>query len=56
MAAVGVIPARFAASRFPGKPLARIAGVPTAARASPSARTTVAFTAISKPPFVATST
>jgi len=28
MKAVGVIPARFAASRFPGKPLARIAGRP----------------------------
>ncbi len=28
MKAVGVIPARFAASRFPGKPLAKIAGVP----------------------------
>src|SRR4026209_2669069 len=28
MRAVGVIPARFAASRFPGKPLAMIAGVP----------------------------
>jgi 3-deoxy-manno-octulosonate cytidylyltransferase (CMP-KDO synthetase) len=27
MSAVGVIPARFAASRFPGKPLARIAGL-----------------------------
>ena len=32
MAAVGVIPARFAASRFPGKPLARIAGVPMVER------------------------
>ncbi len=28
MSAVGVIPARFAASRFPGKPLAKIAGLP----------------------------
>jgi 3-deoxy-manno-octulosonate cytidylyltransferase (CMP-KDO synthetase) len=28
MTAVGVIPARFGASRFPGKPLAAIAGVP----------------------------
>ncbi|MGH0032410.1 MAG: 3-deoxy-manno-octulosonate cytidylyltransferase [Myxococcota bacterium] len=28
MSAVGVIPARFAASRFPGKPLAKIAGMP----------------------------
>jgi 3-deoxy-manno-octulosonate cytidylyltransferase (CMP-KDO synthetase) len=28
MTAVGVIPARYAASRFPGKPLAPIAGVP----------------------------
>ncbi len=28
MDAVGIIPARFAATRFPGKPLAQIAGVP----------------------------
>jgi 3-deoxy-manno-octulosonate cytidylyltransferase (CMP-KDO synthetase) len=28
MSAVGIIPARYASSRFPGKPLARIAGVP----------------------------
>lgn len=28
MTAVGVIPARYEASRFPGKPLARIAGLP----------------------------
>ena len=27
MTAVGVIPARYAASRFPGKPLALISGV-----------------------------
>jgi len=32
MRAVGVIPARFAASRFPGKPLAEIAGVPMVQR------------------------
>ena len=32
MRAVGVIPARFAASRFPGKPLAMIAGVPMVQR------------------------
>ena len=28
MTAVGIIPARYSASRFPGKPLARIAGIP----------------------------
>ncbi len=28
MSAVGIIPARFAATRFPGKPLAQIAGAP----------------------------
>ncbi len=32
MRAVGVIPARFAAARFPGKPLAEIAGVPMVQR------------------------
>ena len=32
MTAVGVIPARFGASRFPGKPLAPIAGVPMVQR------------------------
>ena len=32
MRVVGVIPARFAASRFPGKPLAEIAGVPMVQR------------------------
>lgn len=32
MRAVGVIPARYAASRFPGKPLAAIAGVPLVQR------------------------
>ena len=32
MRAIGVIPARFAASRFPGKPLAMIAGVPMVQR------------------------
>jgi 3-deoxy-manno-octulosonate cytidylyltransferase (CMP-KDO synthetase) len=38
MTAVGVIPARFAASRFPGKPLARIAGVPMLQRVWEGAR------------------
>jgi len=28
MTAVGIVPARYASSRFPGKPLAKIAGVP----------------------------
>jgi 3-deoxy-manno-octulosonate cytidylyltransferase (CMP-KDO synthetase) len=37
--AVGVIPARFAASRFPGKPLALIAGVPMLRRVWEGART-----------------
>lgn len=32
MSAVGIIPARYAASRFPGKPLAQIAGVPMVQR------------------------
>ena len=32
MSAVGIIPARFAATRFPGKPLAPIAGVPMVQR------------------------
>ena len=32
MTAVGVIPARYAASRFPGKPLASIAGLPMVRR------------------------
>ena len=32
MTAVGVIPARYAASRFPGKPLALIAGLPMVQR------------------------
>jgi 3-deoxy-manno-octulosonate cytidylyltransferase (CMP-KDO synthetase) len=38
MTAVGVIPARFAASRFPGKPLAPIAGVPMIQRVVDGAR------------------
>jgi 3-deoxy-manno-octulosonate cytidylyltransferase (CMP-KDO synthetase) len=38
MTAVGVIPARFAASRFPGKPLAAIAGVPMIQRVVDGAR------------------
>jgi 3-deoxy-manno-octulosonate cytidylyltransferase (CMP-KDO synthetase) len=37
--AVGVIPARFGASRFPGKPLALIAGVPMLQRVWEGART-----------------
>jgi 3-deoxy-manno-octulosonate cytidylyltransferase (CMP-KDO synthetase) len=32
MTAVGVIPARYGASRFPGKPLAKIAGLPMVQR------------------------
>jgi 3-deoxy-manno-octulosonate cytidylyltransferase (CMP-KDO synthetase) len=32
MTAVGVIPARYAASRFPGKPLVSIAGLPMVRR------------------------
>ena len=32
MRAVAIIPARFAATRFPGKPLAPIAGVPLVQR------------------------
>jgi len=39
MKAVGVIPARFAASRFPGKPLASIAGLPMIRRVVEGART-----------------
>ncbi len=38
MTAVGVIPARYAASRFPGKPLAPIAGVPMIERVWRGAR------------------
>ena len=38
MRAVGLIPARFAASRFPGKPLAEIAGVPLVQRVWEGAR------------------
>ena len=37
--AVGIVPARFAASRFPGKPLAPIAGVPMLRRVVEGART-----------------
>jgi len=39
MTAVGVIPARFEASRFPGKPLTRIAGLPMIQRVWEGART-----------------
>lgn len=39
MRAVGVIPARFAATRFPGKPLAPIAGKPLVQRVWEGART-----------------
>lgn len=39
MTAVGVIPARWGASRFPGKPLAPIAGVPMLRRVFEAART-----------------
>ena len=38
MSAVGIIPARFASSRFPGKPLAAIAGVPMLQRVYEGAR------------------
>jgi len=38
MSAVGIIPARFASSRFPGKPLARISGVPMLQRVYEGAR------------------
>ena len=38
MTAVGIIPARFRASRFPGKPLAPIAGVPMIRRVWEGAR------------------
>jgi 3-deoxy-manno-octulosonate cytidylyltransferase (CMP-KDO synthetase) len=38
MTAVAVIPARFSASRFPGKPLAKIAGVPMIERVWRGAR------------------
>ena len=50
MTAVGLIPARYAASRFPGKPLARIAGrsmiqrVYEGARAAKSLRTVIVAT------------
>jgi 3-deoxy-manno-octulosonate cytidylyltransferase (CMP-KDO synthetase) len=36
--AIGIVPARWAASRFPGKPLARIAGVPMLQRVVEGAR------------------
>ncbi|HEY8494745.1 MAG TPA: 3-deoxy-manno-octulosonate cytidylyltransferase [Myxococcota bacterium] len=39
MRAVGIIPARFAATRFPGKPLAPIAGKPLVQRVWEGART-----------------
>ncbi|MCL4685998.1 3-deoxy-manno-octulosonate cytidylyltransferase [Myxococcota bacterium] len=39
MRAVGVIPARYAASRFPGKPLAKIAGRPLVQRVWDGVRT-----------------
>jgi len=38
MTAVGVIPARYGASRFPGKPLAKIAGLPMVQRVWEGAR------------------
>ena len=38
MSAVGIIPARFASSRFPGKPLALIAGVSRCCSGSSRAR------------------
>lgn len=38
MSAVGIIPARFASTRFPGKPLAPIAGVPMLQRVWEGAR------------------
>jgi 3-deoxy-manno-octulosonate cytidylyltransferase (CMP-KDO synthetase) len=38
MSAVGIIPARHASSRFPGKPLARVAGVPMIQRVYEGAR------------------
>jgi 3-deoxy-manno-octulosonate cytidylyltransferase (CMP-KDO synthetase) len=51
---VGVIPARYAASRFPGKPLASIAGVPMVrrvwegARRATSLRTVIVATDIAR--------
>jgi len=39
MTAIGVIPARFGARRFPGKPLAEIAGLPMVQRVVEGART-----------------
>ncbi len=39
MSAVGIIPARFASSRFPGKPLAEIAGAPMLQHVAEGART-----------------
>ena len=38
MSAVGIIPARFASTRFPGKPLAMIAGLPMLHRVVEGAR------------------
>ena len=38
MSAVGIIPARYASSRFPGKPLAQIAGLPMLQRVYEGAR------------------
>ena len=38
MTAIGVIPARWQATRFPGKPLAPIAGVPMVRRVWEGAR------------------
>jgi 3-deoxy-manno-octulosonate cytidylyltransferase (CMP-KDO synthetase) len=38
MSAVGIVPARFASSRFPGKPLATIAGLPMLQRVVEGAR------------------
>ncbi len=39
MSAVGIVPARFASSRFPGKPLAEIAGLPMLRRVVEGVRT-----------------
>jgi 3-deoxy-manno-octulosonate cytidylyltransferase (CMP-KDO synthetase) len=36
--AVGIVPARYASSRFPGKPLASIAGLPMVVRVVEGAR------------------
>jgi 3-deoxy-manno-octulosonate cytidylyltransferase (CMP-KDO synthetase) len=46
MTAVGLIPARFAASRFPGKPLAKIAGVSMIQRVYEGARAAKSLRAV----------